>query len=520
LPEKKNYISFPNNSLPAMSLHIPVLLCLLLASVGTGACHEPANASAGGQVLAGEILTQMAQGWPVNYDDKTIVGDLNLSTLPDARAKSTLSLINCTVANASFAGLTMEKDVILAGTTFENVSFDQAVFEGRAYLGASSFLAASFTGATFRQPAVFDWSQFRKNASFVDAQFDKDASFNGVDFQDADFNYSVFDSYSFFSQSRFSGDAGFSDVTFAGTSDFSSAVFCGTAYFIRSRFDEGASFQDASFAKLAQFGLGKFQGLSSFGNVTFAGEANYVLARFSDAAYFSEARFLGTALFGLTKFEDIASFQKATFAGDLILKSAQISTILLDDGRYGQNARIILNDSSFDRLKVHWVEIESHVVWDPGSYLALVNNYRNLGWSKDEDDCYYQYRYMDQMNKGLGWSRAIDILAWISCGYGVRPSYAVAWSLLTILFFSLIYWRGDGIRRSAKPLQGPAEQDSIPERVTFRNALFFSTMIFLSQGPIDFLPLGRHRYFVILEGIFGWLLLALFLVTLGKVMIR
>ena len=100
------------------------------------------------------------------------------------------------------------------------------------------------------------------------------------------------------------------------------------------------------------------------------------------------------------------------------------------------------------------------------------------------------------------------------------PAYAVAWALLTILAFALVFWKGDGIRRSAKPLYEPAEQDSVPEHVTFRNALFFSTMIFLSQGPIDFLPVGRHRYYVILEGIFGWLLLALFLVTLGRVMIR
>jgi len=32
--------------------------------------------------------------------------------------------------------------------------------------------------------------------------------------------------------------------------------------------------------------------------------------------------------------------------------------------------------------------------------------------------------------------------------------------------------------------------------------------------------MGRHRYYVMLEMILGWLLLALFLVTLGKVMIR
>ncbi|MGV8128161.1 MAG: hypothetical protein ACP5PV_13280 [Methanothrix sp.] len=106
-----------------------------------------------------------------------------------------------------------------------------------------------------------------------------------------------------------------------------------------------------------------------------------------------------------------------------------------------------------------------------------------------------------------GWSKIIDILAWLSCGYGVRPAYAVAWLLLTVLCFGLVFWWGDGIRRSSRPLSGPAEEDSLPERATLRNALFFSTMVFLSQGLIDIPPVGRHRYYVILEGIAGGLLL-------------
>jgi hypothetical protein len=98
----------------------------------------------------------------------------------------------------------------------------------------------------------------------------------------------------------------------------------------------------------------------------------------------------------------------------------------------------------------------------------------------------------------------------------VCPAYAVAWSLLTVLCFGLVFWWGDGIRRSSRPLSGPVEEESLPERATLRNALFFSTMVILSQGPIDFLPLEWHRYYVILEGVIGWLLLALFLVTLGR----
>jgi len=479
-----------------MSHRILVVLALLLVIV-EGSCS--ASAKAPTQVPASEIISRIADSQNVYYEGVTIVGNLDLCALPKARVKSALSLINCTLADASFNGLTLENDVILLGTTFGNVSF---------------------TGAVFQQPVVFDGARFQGTASFVDSQFEKDSSFNDVEFWDVDFSYSKFNGYSFFSAASFLGNASFSDVGFLGTADFSSAKFNKEANFIRSRFDEGASFSDAFFGGLTRFGLSRFQGLCSFGDATFAREANFGLARFSDAAYFSGAQFQDTAIFGLTKFEDIASFQGASFADDLILKGASISTFLLENGNYGRNARIVLNDSNIDRLKVHWSEIRDHMVWDPGAYLALVNNYRNLGWSSDEDDCYYQYRNLNQEHKSLGWSKAIDALAHLSCGYGVRPSYAVAWSLLTILIFAMVFWLGDGIRRSAQPLQGPAETYALPEHVTFRNAIFFSTMIFLSQGPIDFLPVGRHRYYVILEGILGWLLLALFLVTLGKVMIR
>ena len=471
-------------------------------------------------VPAQEILAKLASNEPVYYDGVRISGDLDLATLPGARVSDTLALVNCTIANASFSGVTFAKDAVFWGTSFGNVSFEKASFLGQADFANATFSRAGFSAASFGGPAVFEGALFREAVSFADARFSQDAFFSEARFlADANFNYSDFASYSYFYNSQFAGDALFSDVDFTGPLDFSAARVSGKANFFQSRL-ESASFFDAVFSGPAHFGLAVFSGLSSFGGAVFAGEANYVLARFSDAAYFSGARFQDLALFGLTKFEDIVSFQEASFAGDLNFKSASISTILLEKARYGKSSRLILNDTDFARFKVHWDEIEEHVVWEPAAYLALVSNYHGLGWSGDEDDCYYQYRWLNQANKDWSWSRAIDILAWLSCGYGVRPGYAVAWSLLTILGFGLVFWRGDGIRRSAKPLHEPAEEDGLPEHVTFRNALFFSTMVFLSQGPIDFLPVGKNRYYVILEGILGWLLLALFLVTLGRVMIR
>ena len=207
-----------------------------------------------------------------------------------------------------------------------------------------------------------------------------------------------------------------------------------------------------------------------------------------------------------TKFEDIASFQSARFDGDLNFKGGSISTLLFEKAALDTDSRIILNDTDFARFKAHWKDIADHVVWDPGAYLALVSNYHGLGWSEDEDDCYYQYRKLDQSQKGWGVSKAIDVLAWLSCGYGVRPGYAVAWALLTILAFALVYWRGDGIRRSAKPLMSRLNrmqfQSTSPSEMLSSSAPWSSS----PRGPSTSCPWAGTGIYVILEGILGWLL--------------
>jgi uncharacterized protein YjbI with pentapeptide repeats len=471
-------------------------------------------------VAAEDIIGLIVARQPVYYDNITVIGDLDLSLLPNARVPVLFALTNSNLENVSFAGVTFEQDAVFWGSTIGRAGLERSSFLGYADFSDARFSNASFSACSFFRPAVFDGSIFKGNVNFEDSVFSEDASFKGVQFQkEANFNYSNFKSYSYFDYAEFLGDALFSDVDFAKDSNFSAANFSQWACFYQSHL-HAPNFSDAVFMGRAHFGLSSFSGLVSFGTAKFFDDASFGLARFSDAAYFSGASFSKDAVFGLAKFQDIASFQGASFKGDLNFKAASLSNMLLDKAAFGRSCRIILNDTEISRFRAHWTEIADHVVWEPGAYLALVNNYHGLGWSLDEDDCYYQYRRLNQDKKDWGWSKAIDILAWLSCGYGVRPSYAFAWSLLTILIFGLIFWWGDGIRRSAKPLREQLTDDVIVEHATLRNALFFSTMVYLSQGPIDYLPVGRHRYYVIIEGILGWLLLALFLVTLGRVMIR
>jgi uncharacterized protein YjbI with pentapeptide repeats len=504
-----------------MTLKTISILSLMIAIIilGNGALSAYSSSFNASEVQAEEVLSLLKEGRPVYFEGVIITGNLDLEELEKRPVRSPFVIINSTLQNASFEGVTFEDDAVLWGSHFGNASFKGAVFS-RADFSDASFGNSNFMGAVFSSPASFDGAVFQDDVSFVDSRFMKDASFMEARFfGDVDFNYSIFSYYTYFSGAQFSGDAAFSDVLFQGVLDAYLAVFNSSANFFGSDFGGAAGFSDALFRGTAGFGLTRFSGLTSFDNATFEGEANFNLARFGDAAYFSGARFYGKALFGLAKFEDIASLQKVSFEDDLNFNAADISTMLLEKAAFGKDCRILLNDTDFARLKAPWGEIKDHVVYNPGAFLALADNYHGLGWSRDEDDCYYDYRRINQAERDWGWMKLTDTIAWLSCGYGVRPGYAVIWSLVTIAVFALIFWTGDGIRRSSRPFQG-AEPDPVPERATFRNALFFSTMIFLSQGPIDFLPVGRHRYNVIIEGILGWLLLALFLVTLGRVMIR
>jgi uncharacterized protein YjbI with pentapeptide repeats len=500
-----------------MSTWISTSLGLMLLICGA----EIVSAEPGGPpVQASEILSALKEGLPVSYDRVSVEG-LDLGSLPEARALSSFAMTNSSLQNASFEGVTFGKEIILQGTTLDNVSFYNARFLADSDFSNASIGNSSFMGAVFEKPVFFDGAMFQGNVSFADSTFGKDTSFKEAIFKgDAEFNWTTFGYYAYFTGAQFLGKALFSDAKFLDALDFSSARLTKGANFFQSEFQDWAGFDESTFEERAIFEQADFQDMSSFGNATFGGEADFNLAHFNGAAYFYRARFQDDVFFGLAKFEEVAGFKGASFEKNLNMKGFTGPLFLMENAALGESSKINLIDADYSRLWARWKDIRDHIVYDPGVYLALVDNYRRLGWHSDEDDCYYDYRRLDQANKGLGWSKAIDFMAWLSCGYGVRPSYAVAWSLLTILIFALVFWAGDGIRRSAKPLQGLTEEDPVPERATIRNALFFSAMIFLSQGPIDFLPVGRHRYYVILEGMLGWLLLALFLVTLGRIMIR
>jgi hypothetical protein len=106
-------------------------------------------------------------------------------------------------------------------------------------------------------------------------------------------------------------------------------------------------------------------------------------------------------------------------------------------------------------------------------------------------------------------------LAWISCGYGVRPSHTILLSFAIILLFAGIFWAGSALEFESMNLQ---EHQTV--QISLKDTLYFSSMQFLGRTPQSLAVLGAYQYITVVETLLGWLLMALFLVTLSKVMLR
>jgi len=277
----------------------------------------------------------------------------------------------------------------------------------------------------------------------------------------------------------------------------------GDVFFDHSTFDQLVDFDGTIFTKAANFSGSHFQEDAGFSESQFQGEANFSRAHFGTEANFSRARF------------NDADFGKARFDRNLNLANAKIYTLRLSDAFFAEGSNLYLKDFNFNRIVVRWNSIRDHLLFNGSVYLTLTKNFRNLEQFKDEDDCYYQYRKEKQARTKRLLSRLADRLVWISCGYGVRPSHTILLSILIIVVFTGIFWAGGALLPN-----GPAVQSQLNSSVSLSDAFYFSSMEFLGRNPQNLIIAEGYEYLIVVETLMGWLLMALFLVTLSKVMLR
>ncbi len=408
----------------------------------------------------------------------------------------------------------------------DEADFTQAKFAGTASFRMTSFgKSSSFWKTSFLADANFQGAKFAGYASFQSAALSGNADFRGANFnEELNMEFASFKGNAVFLGSYMAKEANFFQAEFLDV-NFTDAILGDNAIFSEAKFGRGL-FTGSHFQGHALFSQSWFKGKAIFEQAVFAGEAQFSEVSFFELADFRSVRFCKGAFFKGTQFTGTVNFAGSYFQEGLDLPNAKVQVMRLFDAVFA--GQIDLHNADFARLEVRWPTLRHHLAYDGAAYLSLAKNFRNLEWFEDADDCYYHYRRMSQSEKTLvfrekmlikiNWSKLLDGIAWISCGYGVRPRYTVFLSVVLILLFALLYWAGDGI--VVEPLNGAGPSIASQEGLNFLDNVYFSTMVFTAKTQVKWFPVGVFRYLATVESVLGWLLLALFLVTLGRTMIR
>lgn len=334
--------------------------------------------------------------------------------------------------------------------------------------------------------------------NFTNITFEKPVKFTGSEF----FNDVRFDTC------NFQDKAQFGNASFKGGADFFLSNFANSAIFANSRFSNSTGFQNAKFMGIAFFRNTRFYGDASFGGSTeFFKEANFIGCNFSKRASFGGAKFHGKADFSELEFQNL----------DL--------TVV----RFEKDAKLVLPDpdgyrgfskSENRNIIVEWQTIKNNLDYSKSVYRALVEKFKKEGRFREADDCYYQYMHSEAFSHSENF---FDKFLVITCGSFVRLDSIFYSSVLFMLIFGVVFCLFDlyfWIKKWNKGLKkiSITKLFSLP-RIFLRN-LGFSIMIFFVHRLPTPVENRWRRLLLIVESIFSWLFLAIFLATLTNTSIR
>lgn len=479
---------------------------LLLSSMFISISIAPTSAEENQEVDAKVIMEKIEQGIPVSYDGGCYIkGNLDFS-------RSNLS--KKSFSWQSPQGIMYSEDLWLVRSPINiidceidgNVNFSDAVFEE----------SISFSGTFLHRNVSFKGSRFGKKADFHSVKF------NGT----SDFSKSKFPQFSTFFGSVFEGNAYFEFSQFNEVADFENAFFNSSTSFDSAQFNNRAEFQGSNFNDIT-FWNSQFDGDARFWNTIFGEDAIFNYAMFAKNVEFYGASFHGDARFDSAIFlgtldltaPSSEGYKSTKFLKNLSLDNAQINIIRLSYAEFPNKSTISLNGSHFQSFLVPWSVLDGRGNYDRGTYLSLIRNYNELGWFEDADKCNFQYRWIGQDQNILG--RLKDAFSFISMGFGVYPIYGFISWFIVVVFFAIVYYK----TKCICGLQSLKDKHSLFIESLYQSLLVFTTNAkgFNWEDKYVFNKYNlkiKCKYLGVIEGIIGWSLMALFLVTLAKILIR
>jgi hypothetical protein len=280
-----------------------------------------------------------------------------------------------------------------------------------------------------------------------------------------------------FNQSEFKKDAIF-EISHFVDADFSGATFSGYAGF-----------------KKTQFSKKMVEGR----DIDQEGKANFKDSQFSQGANFSDSRFCVSTNFSGSKFIGDAIFDGAIF-----------------------NQNLSLNRTRYEKLYIRWKSIAipksqwrflenghmgSQLDYNDAAYLLLIENFKNLGFFEDADNCYYNYR-IERRRELPTLYKPIDWILMALYGYGVKPLRPLVWLIILLVVSVLIH---------SASLFGNVGDSSWAVLNTSLTVFFSGTT--LIEDPNH--PATWMLYWVFtIEKLLASLFFGLFLISVGRTIIR
>lgn len=348
--------------------------------------------------------------------------------------------------------------------------------------------SVSFRFCHFTRDIIFQGVFSKENIDFLGAIFSKRALFTGVNSKKtANFSSSTFSESTSFSRTRFRRDADFSDAYFGDFTSFNSVTF-----------DRKAVFFYATFSKNADFSNTTFRDEADFWSATFSADAHFDTAHFNERAYFREATFDGNTYFHLTTFEEDVYFQGAAFGG-----------------------LINLSPLRFNEMYISWKQLESRFISDIPTSFRLMKYFEKERMLDDADGIYLFLKDLERKAKPCYLRYPEYWLIQQTCGYGVKPQNTLYICVGIIILFASLYFFADAIR----PRMGV-------KKGSFFDALYFSFQTFIIGTVADWYPKDQYlirvgsirflkfRTLSMMEGALGWILVILFIISLGRKFIR
>jgi hypothetical protein len=177
--------------------------------------------------------------------------------------------------------------------------------------------------------------------------------------------------------------------------------------------------------------------LSKYDNYTIVGDLNLSTLKIDGPVHFNHTLFQNSVNFSSTTFNSTADFFGSQFTKDAFFIGARLKVLDLSLAKY-------------EKLYLRWSSTDS-LVYDADygdtTYQLLMENFKNLGFSLDFDNCYYQFRVEQFLHRNPindPFMYIINFGAWVFYGFGKRPLYPFYWSVFFIVFFGL-FWKTAGI---------------------------------------------------------------------------